>query len=810
MSTVSGPGTGAAPDAAAGPGLPFVPAPGRARRPSDDGSRRIPLRPAEGWATIVLLAILVLPIAWSITDARWVLGRGELTSFLPLAALGGLACGILGAKAGWGRWTTHLVGAGFAGLIIPILAGSVVDPSADGIAGFFRTTASSTVEAILDLTVRNRTSTQQVGHYLLVLGVITWATAQFAGYAALGHRRPLGAVFVTGLVLVANMAITKNEQLPILVVFSLAALLLLVRLHADEERLSWVRRRIGDPSTVTGLHLRGGAVFVAVAVVGSLALTTAAASAPLAGAFAGIDDQLVDLGQSLQRYLPFGGPGTRLSGISFGPNATITGLWVNDTSPALAIQVAPGDTTPYYWKAVDYDSFLGTAWTISQNATERRDGGTSILDGTADEVPAPDKLRTKVTFSVSKLGWSGNAIFSPDAIDTVAQPTRLTVVGSGRHFGSLEAIGGWSTYSATALVPRLAAAGSADGFTANNLRVASTVYPTDIQAMYLRRAPSGSLGPYSQRLLAEIVKAASSAGGGDPYDLATAAVSVLHSSEFTYDTDVTDLAGRCGQLSTVECFAEYKRGYCQHYATTMAVLLRELRIPTRFVQGWLPGTRDVRTGTEEILLSNSHAWVEVYFPGYGWYPFDPTGNGQSQLPALPEGPKVSPAPLRSAAPRSTAGDNGPDRTIRPAGAGGTLDQRPGGPTGAAYVVIAVLLLVTVGGLAFLAYRRGPRGPTQPEAAWAGIARLAARFGWAPRPTQTPYEYAGALGDVLSAARPDLFVVADAKVEVRYGRRDLDAARLGLVRDAQQRLRIVLLRLVFRRPRRPRHPKIRGE
>ena len=62
----------------------------------------------------------------------------------------------------------------------------------------------------------------------------------------------------------------------------------------------------------------------------------------------------------------------------------------------------------------------------------------------------------------------------------------------------------------------------------------------------------------------------------------------------------------------------------------MAILLRAANpdnpIPTRLVQGFLPGDRvgQRRDGHE---LARRHAWVEVYFPGYGWIPFDPTGGG---------------------------------------------------------------------------------------------------------------------------------------------------------------------------------------
>ena len=79
--------------------------------------------------------------------------------------------------------------------------------------------------------------------------------------------------------------------------------------------------------------------------------------------------------------------------------------------------------------------------------------------------------------------------------------------------------------------------------------------------------------------------------------------------------------------------------------------------------------------------------------------------------------------------------------------------------------------------------------------------MAGRFGWAPRPTQTPFEFAGALGEVLPIARADLQTVAAAKVEVAYGRKTLDPDRLSVLRVAQRKLRVTLLRLAFRRPKR---------
>jgi alpha-beta hydrolase superfamily lysophospholipase len=93
----------------------------------------------------------------------------------------------------------------------------------------------------------------------------------------------------------------------------------------------------------------------------------------------------------------------------------------------------------------------------------------------------------------------------------------------------------------------------------------------------------------------------------------------------------------------------------QYYAATMAVILRDLGVPTRVAQGFLPGAREAG-GIERVLNSNAHAWVEVYFPGYGWVQFDPTGAALSrQVGPLPSGPpagSTAPGPSTSAATRT--------------------------------------------------------------------------------------------------------------------------------------------------------------
>ena len=267
---------------------------------------------------------------------------------------------------------------------------------------------------------------------------------------------------------------------------------------------------------------------------------------------------------------------------------------------------------------------------------------------------------------------------------------------------------------------------------------------------------------------------------------------------FEYQPNVLDVD--CGGRGIADCFVFSKKGYCEHFATTMVVMLRLAGVPARLVEGFLPGERDA-SGNETVTKAQAHAWVEAYFPGYGWVDFDPTASvGQPQ--AIDDGPPVaSPTPGPTGA-AVTPRPSGRDPRDEPVGgtSGGT--PRPTAGTGPVILVIVPLVAIILA-LGVRWFRRRLARPVQPEIVYRTVVAMAGRLGHPRRPTQTVYEYLGTLSDAVPTARPELQLVGRSTVETTYGRRTLSPDRLAALGQARRRLRFALLRLLVRRPRRRR-------
>ncbi len=148
------------------------------------------------------------------------------------------------------------------------------------------------------------------------------------------------------------------------------------------------------------------------------------------------------------------------------------------------------------------------------------------------------------------------------------------------------------------------------------------------------------------------------------------------SGSFSYSTEVTtghealDLAAWLTDPTSVN----YRLGYCEQFAASMAVLARALGIESRVVWGFTPGTES--DGAVVVTDANAHAWVELWISGFGWVPFEPTPragfvpasitaefdlsefvseSGEVLEPGDPQDPTQGPPPVRDPDPTRVRG-----------------------------------------------------------------------------------------------------------------------------------------------------------
>jgi protein-glutamine gamma-glutamyltransferase len=158
------------------------------------------------------------------------------------------------------------------------------------------------------------------------------------------------------------------------------------------------------------------------------------------------------------------------------------------------------------------------------------------------------------------------------------------------------------------------------------LREARTDYLTDISDIYLQLPDT--ITERTRALAHEVTRDAET-----HYDKIVALRDYLLA---TYPYDYFPPAQAPNTDSVDQFLFEVQRGVCEQYVSALVVMLRELGIPARLAAGYGSGDYNSITGYYEVRANDAHAWAEVYFPDFGWIPFDPTPgwNGSPQTGAV--------------------------------------------------------------------------------------------------------------------------------------------------------------------------------
>jgi transglutaminase-like putative cysteine protease len=440
-------------------------------------------------------------------------------------------------------------------------------------------------------------------YVFLLMSWVIWLTTSWLVWWAVRRRRPLVGASPMGLLLAANTHFRDYSLVNLQFFFFWIGLCVAIY-HFNTLHDDWSRRRVDHPE---GLGLEWG--FSAAPL--ALSITLFASLMPLFTTPEGwekisdwlrLDEREVARGE----HSPASGQGIRESETSFRtpslrsigeppPSGDQLVMWVHISDPTPPHPSEISFVVPqHYWRSHIYTGYLGTGWELLDSATEREpsseDGVPFLARYTLRQDYTPIAPLADRLFAANQPAM----LFVNEESIPLLSDTTLTIPTSE-----------FSLYTITSL---------ASSSTASDLTQASSQYPRQIIDRYVQLPDDLPQRIYdlAYRLTADL---------DAPYEKAKRIEGYLR-SDYPYNLEVSPAPlGR----DVVDYFLfEAREGFCSYHASAMVVLLRSAGVPARVVSGYAMGAYDPEHVAYKVLENDSHAWVEVYFPDYGWVEFEPT------------------------------------------------------------------------------------------------------------------------------------------------------------------------------------------
>ena len=695
------------------------------------------LRFRGGWFALPIYALLIAIYPLSLQQAEWVRTADHFTW---LAFLGILAGILIGNSRMSNRHAVVL--AGVLGAIAVVITTAFA--SEGTILREKLVTLAINVNNWLTQVLAGEAATDPTA-FILFLGATSWAAA-FAGTFALTRTgRPWDALMFVGFCLIVNVSMALTNLIADLVVFTLGSLVLLVRLHIVELQDRWQRLNIVPSGEMDWRLLRGGLTWALVLVIMAFFTPRVGAAEVLGKAYNVFEAPYHSVENEWQRFFAGVSGPSRLRGASFSEAFRL------GQSPNLSDRVVMTVDAPsgHFWRAYTYDFYTGSGWRSTE--TDK-----------VDKVTPPSLGRERFDATFAMQVPQQGLLFAPNEPVRVSIPAQFQT-GTDRSYST--AVRAVRSAQASELYTVTSFVSTADKAL---LRRAPTVYPDYIRQKYLQLP---STLPQRVRDLAHKIVVGSAT---DPYDLAQTVESYLR---ITYHYAPQVKAPPPGHDPVDYFLFDLKEDFCEYFASSMVVLLRELGVPARVVEGYTAGTLDPNTGKFVVKELDAHAWVEAYVPTYGWIEFEPTPSqapflrldsdvvGGGSFPGSIGDPTINDPDN----PRANRGDSQGlgqqqlDPGADPAnGATAQLDRFD--PIPLLSLLLGIILIILLG---FARFQMRFRGQAPIDSAWGKARLLASYAGYESHPAQTPNEYAGMLGDAVPDARGAIQEIADARIRDRY-------------------------------------------
>jgi transglutaminase-like putative cysteine protease len=638
----------------------------------------------------------------------------------------------------------------------------------------------------LDLWLRALISGQPLYNYnaiSLVWGFAIWLVSAWAGWCQRRKEHPWFAILPAGLLLVVSLGYTYGPTAALFPLIFASLSLAGFTIYIQREH-SWKARGMDYP-----VEERSENLFVLFGI--TLGFVIAAAIIPrisIRGFLVAVQEWLNPQIEVVDPFLesfglqgdlaPLGSMGRAMQGGL--PRGHLIGAGP-ELSEQMVMSVALEDDidemrsmgVPFYWRALTYDRYTGYGWQSSEVVLQSYQAEDRILQSEALKGEAYIFLEQEYRFTEPHdFIYAAGDIVSLDTDYSIAwrivPGITETQNSQGDFFAATQEKLAYRIQSAVPVVSE------------DQLQAVEGLYPSWISERYLTLP-----GNVSQRvvdLARQLTRNAST-----PYGKVRAIEAYLRAYEYQLNLPAPP-SDR--ELSDYFLF-ELQKGYCDYYATSMVVLARAVGIPARIAIGYTGGQYDPGRSQFIVAEDNAHTWVEIYFSGIGWIPFEPTTAQpriQRPIGAL-DFPSEAEPPTRQETYISLWETGLPDRWWR-------------WPVS---LLLGVFLLLLVWPFVDGLYLRFMAPGKMAARLYRRLYRFGSRIGSPARRGDTPYEFAETLMDQLDAisgnspvepyiqpAVNDLRTLADVYVYSIYSPYPLQRENIRGAAESWRRLRARLL------------------
>ena len=803
-------------------------------------------RPSDGWIAVVLLAFNFMVVLWSVDRAHWV-DCPSLVGVVLLAMITGL---VLSRVPKWAIIPVFPLG-----LVIGlwVIMSKLTSSDLKGIDLGNSQELWERLALWLNAATTGSISIDQVP-FAFGLMIASWLSGYLAVWIFVRFRNFWGVFILGGFGLISNLTYLPATASIDLGVYLLTALMLIARVQSVRRRQDWDRRGVRYDGHL-GLLSLADSFFLAFLVVLPIAFFVVPAGKswqPTHNIYEYLLSPLTTWEDGFNRL--FAGLPARkpLPYRIWGDVMAFQGTINPTTTPVLQVS----SPVPMYWKARTYGTYTSQGWVSDGTVLKPTDWHPSYA------MPSTYHKLVEVNHAVTP-NYSTKNLFAGGQVLSVDRDARIETYDSPTYTINLS-----EPPDLQDLSPDLAVAAlnlervlRTTSFMANDSKLAQNlpqefvmgdiereqglVSQVTIVEVLPEHADTLSLRTTrGQAQPGETYQITSSLSLAEPHDLRTAGVAypTWTLDKYTQLPDtlphrVYDLANQLTAEASnpydkavaieeylktftytlkalppvfnadgVDHFLQQKQGYSEYFGSAMTVMLRTQNIPARLVTGYTVGDK---LPDEEVYIvtdSHSHAWLEVYFPNYGWIPFEPTpGNAIPRAFApVAEAPyEPSELPLDPGLELDCDDDEDCDDT-----SAGDLARAAGERSASSLIleqmrralpwilgVIGFVTVLTAVGVVF--WRRYMTPSMNPQIAFRRLGFLGALGALAPVAHQTPYQYQERLSESFPTHADDLSIIVGTYVRSRYGRKDLNDEEASRLTSAWMRVRLSMLLRLFR-------------